>query len=120
MADPDRIVVDLAEVNFQLDPAVGRSAPRRSDSIVKAFRFGLFGPGKSRVVIDLARPACVAKVETAPIARGSAPSRLVIELKRCEAQRLRLGGALGGGGRGERPPAPSEEAAATPPRRARR
>ncbi len=86
MANPDRIVVDLGEVNFQLDPAVGRVASRRSDSIVKAFRFGLFGPGKSRVVVDLARPACVVKVETTPIAKGSAPSRLFIELKRCEAR----------------------------------
>jgi len=85
MADPDRIVVDLSEVNFQLDPAVGRAAPRRPDPIVKAFRFGLFGPGKSRVVIDLAQPACVAKAATAPIAKGSAASRLSIELKRCEA-----------------------------------
>ncbi len=85
MTDPSRIVVDLGEVNFQLDPALGRVSPRRSDPIVKAFRFGLLGPGKSRIVIDLARPACVAKVETAPIAKGSAPSRLVIELKRCEA-----------------------------------
>ena len=84
MVDPDRIVVDLAEVNFQLDPAVGRPAPGRGDAIVKAFRFGLFGPGKSRVVVDLARPACVERVETTPIAKGSPPSRLVIALKRCE------------------------------------
>lgn len=84
MADPARIVVDLGEVNFQLDPSVGRGAPKRADAIVKAFRFGLFGPGKSRVVIDLGRPACIVKVETAPIAKGSAPSRLTVELKRCE------------------------------------
>jgi N-acetylmuramoyl-L-alanine amidase len=36
------------------------------------------------VVIDLAEPACVAKVEATPIAKGAAPSRLAIELKRCE------------------------------------
>jgi N-acetylmuramoyl-L-alanine amidase len=83
LVDPDRIVVDLAEVSFQIDPAVGR--PRdHGQAIVKGFRFGLFGPGKSRVVIDLAEPACVAKVETAPIAKGAAPARLGIELKRCE------------------------------------
>jgi N-acetylmuramoyl-L-alanine amidase len=83
LVDPDRIVVDMAEVSFQIDPAVGR--PRdRAQTIVKGFRFGLFGPGKSRVVIDLAEPACVAKVETAPIAKGAAPSRLAIEIKRCE------------------------------------
>ncbi len=83
LVDPDRIVVDMAEVSFQIDPSAGR--PRdRAQAIVKGFRFGLFGPGKSRVVIDLAEPACVAKVETAPIAKGAAPSRLGIELKRCE------------------------------------
>ncbi|MGD1036296.1 MAG: N-acetylmuramoyl-L-alanine amidase [Roseiarcus sp.] len=113
MADPDRIVVDLAEVNFQLDPAVGRAAPRRSDPIVKAFRFGLFGPGKSRVVIDLARPACVGKVETTSIAEGSAPTRLVIELKRCEASAFASGARLAEAGAASAP-APPEEAAAGP------
>jgi len=83
LVDPDRIVVDMAEVSFLIDPSVGR--PRdRAQTIVKGFRFGLFGPGKSRVVIDLAAPACVAKVEATPIAKDAAPSRLGIELKRCE------------------------------------
>ena len=52
--------------------------------MIKAFRFGLFEPGKSRVVIDLGRSACVGKVETTSIAKGAAPSRLSIELKHCE------------------------------------
>jgi N-acetylmuramoyl-L-alanine amidase len=83
LVDPDRIVVDMAEVSFQIDPAVGR--PRdRAQAIVKGFRFGLFGAGKSRVVIDLAEPGCLAKVDTAPIVKGAAPSRLAIEIKRCE------------------------------------
>ncbi len=82
LVDPDRIVVDMPEVSFQIDPSVGR--PRdRAQAIVKGFRFGLFGPGRSRVVIDLAEPACVAKVETAPIAKGAAPARLGVELERC-------------------------------------
>jgi len=113
MADPDRIVVDLAEVNFQLDPAVGRPAPKRSDSIVRAFRFGLFGPGKSRVVIDLARPACVANVKTTPIARGSAPSRLAIELKRCEASAF-ASAARAAAASEASAPASNDEAATTP------
>ena len=84
LADPDRIVVDLGEVNFQLDASVGRPATKHSDDIVKAFRFGLFGPGESRIVIDLGRAACVAKVDTAPIAKGAAAARLTIEMKRCD------------------------------------
>jgi N-acetylmuramoyl-L-alanine amidase len=72
----------MAEVSFQIDPAVGR--PRdRGPAIVKGFRFGLFGPNRSRLVIDLAEAACVGAVKTTPIAKGAAPARLEIELKRC-------------------------------------
>jgi N-acetylmuramoyl-L-alanine amidase len=53
---------------------------------VKAFRFGLFSPGKSRVVIELARPACLVRVMTKPIANGAAPSRLTVVLEHCGAE----------------------------------
>jgi len=77
----------MAEVSFQIDPSLGR--PRdRAQTIVKGFRFGLFGPGRSRVVIDLAEPACVAKVEATPIAKGAAPSVLMKLLKGGEARVL--------------------------------
>ena len=65
MADPDRIIIDVPEVNFQIDPAIGRAPQGRSlGQIVRSFRFGLFGPGKSRIVIDLAAPARVTRVAT--------------------------------------------------------
>jgi len=86
IADPDRILIDFPEVNFQIDPAVGRAAAPRAGAIIKDFRFGLFGPGKSRIVIELARPACIAKLETKPIAKGAAASRLVVELKSCSPE----------------------------------
>lgn len=83
IADPERILIDFPEVNFQIDPSVGHVVAPRAGAIVKAFRFGLFGPGKSRIVIELGRVACLSKVETKPIAKGEAPSRLIIELKTC-------------------------------------
>jgi N-acetylmuramoyl-L-alanine amidase len=86
MSDPDRIIVDLPEVNFQIDPAVGRARQGGAlGSIVKSFRFGLLAPGKSRIVIDLAGPARVTRLSTQPIAADAAPARLEIELARCEA-----------------------------------
>jgi N-acetylmuramoyl-L-alanine amidase len=86
MADPDRIIIDIPEVNFQLDPALGRAPQGRSlGAIVKSYRFGLFGPGKSRIVIDLAAPARVTRIAAQPIAKGADPVRLQIELSRCEA-----------------------------------
>jgi hypothetical protein len=49
LADPDRIIIDVPEVNFQIDPAVGRAAAdTRAGSLIKSFRFGLLAPGKSR------------------------------------------------------------------------
>jgi N-acetylmuramoyl-L-alanine amidase len=85
LADPDRIVVDVPEVNFQIDSAVGRAQQGKSlGQIVKSFRFGLLGPGKSRIVIDLVGPACVERLSTVAIARGAQAARLRIDLKRCE------------------------------------
>ena len=84
LASPDRIVVDMPEVNFQLDPSVGRVGETANASLVKDFRFGLLAPGKSRIVIDLARSACPAQVSARPIVEGEPAARLTIELKPCD------------------------------------
>jgi N-acetylmuramoyl-L-alanine amidase len=85
LADPDRIIVDVPEVNFQVDPAIGRPQPGRAlGAVVKSFRFGLLGPGKSRIVIDLAGPARVERLTTIAIAKGAEAARLQIDLGRCE------------------------------------
>jgi N-acetylmuramoyl-L-alanine amidase len=84
LASPDRIIVDIPEVNFQLDPAVGRIGAIPSGSLVKGFRFGLLAPGKSRIVIDLAHPACPARLSAKPIVQGESAVRLTIEVKPCE------------------------------------
>jgi N-acetylmuramoyl-L-alanine amidase len=85
LASPDRIVVDMPQVNFQLDPSAGRVGSLVNVSLVKAFRFGLLAPGKSRIVIDLARSACPAEVSARPIVEGEPAARLTIELKPCDS-----------------------------------
>ena len=85
LSSPDRIVVDLPEVAFQLDPSVGRIAAVNDDALVKAFRFGPLTAGRSRIIIDLARPACPAEVLAKPIVDGAPASRLLIELKPCDS-----------------------------------
>ena len=84
LASPDRIVVDMPEVNFQVDPSVGRIGALPNVSFVKGFRFGLLAPGKSRIVIDLARAACPAEISARPIVEGKPAARLTIELKSCD------------------------------------
>lgn len=79
---PDRVIIDLPQVDFRIDPAAGRPK-RETATLVKSFRFGLFAPGRSRIVIDLAGPAAVTRVVTTSIAGGS-PSRLEIELERSD------------------------------------
>jgi N-acetylmuramoyl-L-alanine amidase len=94
MAGPDRVIVDLPEVNFQLPPrtgqaeARGRSRNQTPAKIVASFRFGLFAPGKSRIVIDLGRPALVAGVSSMPRPEGG--FRLQIDLKETDAAAFAL------------------------------
>jgi N-acetylmuramoyl-L-alanine amidase len=82
LTSPDRIVVDLPEVNFQIDPSVGRVNPAGAQ-LIKAFRFGLLSPGRSRIVLDLVGPACPAEVDAKPIVAGAPAARLKIEVKPC-------------------------------------
>ncbi len=85
LASPDRIVIDMPEVNFQLDPSVGRVSAAPEGSPVKGFRFGRLAAGKSRIVVDLARAACPSEISSKPIVEGKSAARLTIELKPCAA-----------------------------------
>lgn len=80
---PDRIVVDLPEIVFQLRPSAGQP-DLAAGSPVRAFRFGLLAPGKSRIVVDLSTRACPARVISKPIADGAQASRLTIEIQPCD------------------------------------
>lgn len=76
---PDRLVIDLPEVNFQMPPDAGRKAR----GLVKSFRYGMMGPGRSRVVIDLASPALPVRVANESL-MGGAANALVLDLKKAE------------------------------------
>jgi N-acetylmuramoyl-L-alanine amidase len=57
LANPYRIVVDMPDVAFQLPVTAGQ----QGQGLIRAYRYGLFAPGKARVVIDTTRPARVQK-----------------------------------------------------------
>ncbi|WP_128560271.1 N-acetylmuramoyl-L-alanine amidase [Methylobacterium crusticola] len=84
MERPDRAIVDLPEVNFQLPPEAGR----RREGVVASYRYGLFAPGRSRIVIDLAQAATVARVATATRPRDGA-TLLTIDLARSDRDAFR-------------------------------
>jgi N-acetylmuramoyl-L-alanine amidase len=75
LANPNRIVVDIPQVTFQLPVGVGEA----SRGLVKAFRYGLVMPGGSRIVMDLKRPAKIEKAYVMEAENGQLP-KLVVEL----------------------------------------
>ena len=102
MERPDRAVIDLAEVNFQLGPETGR----KRDGLVSSFRYGLFAPGRSRIVVDLAQPASVGRIETATRPRDGAVL-LSVEFQRADRDAFRRAAVASD-------PAPAQRKAAAP------
>lgn len=76
LAAPYRMVIDLPEVTFAI--AAKGHAPGRG--VVGALRFGLFKPGVSRIVLDLARPVRLSRRFDLP-PRGTGNWRLVFDLR---------------------------------------
>jgi N-acetylmuramoyl-L-alanine amidase len=75
LADPYRVIVDLPEVQFQMPAGVGTE----KRGLVTGYRFGMFAPGKSRIVIDVNGPFVVDKAFVLD-ARSDQPARLVVDL----------------------------------------
>jgi N-acetylmuramoyl-L-alanine amidase len=86
LADPDRVIVDLPQINFALDPEIGKPAnlERRKNGLVASFRYGQLEPGRSRIVIDLAAPAKVLRAGCDNKGDGDGKTRLVVELSRTD------------------------------------
>ncbi|MGH6793747.1 MAG: N-acetylmuramoyl-L-alanine amidase, partial [Methylocella sp.] len=85
LADPDRVIVDLPQTDFALDPEIGKAAhpPRRKTGLIGSFRFGQLAPGKSRIVIDLGAPARVLRAACDKL-DSDGHARLVIELAKTD------------------------------------
>ncbi len=75
LADPYRVIVDLPETQFQIPPDAGQAGR----GLVSAWRFGLFAPGKSRIVLDADGPVSVDKAFVLPPVEDQ-PARLVLDL----------------------------------------
>jgi N-acetylmuramoyl-L-alanine amidase len=88
MERPDRVIVDLPEVAFHLPAEAGRS----KEGLIASYRYGLFAPGRSRLVMDLAQPAVVSGLTVQPDASGAA-TLLTIELSRVEREEFRRAAA---------------------------
>jgi N-acetylmuramoyl-L-alanine amidase len=91
LAEPARLIVDLPQIDFAVDPEAGRPAKlqaRKSD-LIASFRYGQIEPGKSRIVIDLASPARVLRLGCEGKPDGDAKARLIIELAKTDEASFR-------------------------------
>ncbi|MGO9357102.1 MAG: N-acetylmuramoyl-L-alanine amidase [Xanthobacteraceae bacterium] len=75
LADPNRVILDVPQLNFQLPAGVGQAGR----GLIRAFRYGLVMPGGSRIVFDLTGPARIESAAVLDAANGQ-PARLVVEL----------------------------------------
>ena len=83
MMQPDRLIIDLPLVNFQ----VPDSFRQARSPLVKMVRFGALGPEKSRIIIDLTKPTRIARMGFVPVASGFAHA-LRIELEAADPRQF--------------------------------
>jgi N-acetylmuramoyl-L-alanine amidase len=76
---PDRAIIDLPELSFQVPADKGR----RKAGLVSSFRYGLIAPGRSRIVLDLSGPAVPTRTELVTNSPDGVP-RLIVELSRAD------------------------------------
>jgi len=74
LADPYRIIIDMPDVSFRLPKGSGQ----QGHGLIQAYRYGLFAPGKSRIVIDIKGPVRIERA--AMTSRSGAVARLNIDL----------------------------------------
>ncbi len=79
LANPFRIVIDLPDVDFRLPADAGQ----QGGGLIRAYRYGLFAPGKSRVVIHVKSAVRVEKHALTDRAGGKT-AHLVLDLAKTD------------------------------------
>ena len=75
LGNPYRVIVDAPDVSFQMPDGIGKE----KRGLVTAYRYGLFAPGKARIVIDVSGPFLIDKAFVLE-PRDDQPARLVVDL----------------------------------------
>lgn len=83
LADPYRLIIDLPAMDFRLPPRAGDEGR----GLIKAWRYGSFAAGKSRIVLDLREPADLDKSFVLPAVEDQ-PARLVLDLVKSDREKF--------------------------------
>jgi len=76
LADPYRVVIDLPETTWK----IGGGGRASGGGLISQYRYGLFRPGTSRVVLDLGKPAAVRRAFLLPPRGNNRYYRFVLDL----------------------------------------
>jgi N-acetylmuramoyl-L-alanine amidase len=74
LANPYRVILDLPDLTFNLDPSAGQ----QGKGVISAFRYGLFAEHKARVVIDTTGPVKIASAGMTRVGSGNAVRLAVV------------------------------------------
>ncbi len=75
VANPYRVIIDVANVNFDLPPGIGH----KTSGLISGFRYGIVEEGRARIVIDTLQPVLITSSKAQP-AKGKKPAHLSVEL----------------------------------------
>ena len=81
ISDPYRVIIDLQEVEFAFSPGSGR----QGRGLVSAFRYGLIGSGRSRIVIDAKGPVLIDRAFIVE-PENDEPARIVVDIVPTDAK----------------------------------
>jgi N-acetylmuramoyl-L-alanine amidase len=74
-ASPYRVIIDIADVNFDLPSGIGQ----KGQGLIKSFRYGIVDGDRSRIVIDTTEPVLIEN-SSAQAAKGKKPAHLIVNL----------------------------------------
>jgi N-acetylmuramoyl-L-alanine amidase len=103
LADPYRLIIDMPDVGFRLPKGAGQ----QGRGLIQAYRYGLFAPGKSRIVIDTTAPV---RIEASAWAPRTGPGKAQLNVDMSVIDRASFLAALP-----PRPPRPKEAEEASGP-----
>ncbi len=75
LADPYRVIIDLADVSFDLPAGAGQKA----SGLIRQVRYGIIEKGKSRIVIDTTGPVLIKQSQLLP-KKGKSRPRIAVDL----------------------------------------
>ncbi len=75
LSEPYRVIIDMANVSFDLPPGAGR----KGQGLIRQMRYGIIEKGKSRIVIDTEGPVLIGRSQILP-QKGKVRARIAIDL----------------------------------------